>query len=141
MEMSKNTMEVVYNDRQISLCIPMLDNALEFSPVEFVVDTGFTGTLFFTVNPDWDIFKVFNATNIELLEKKRWVVLADGKKVKTYSAEVVLFINNQNIDFSIRICIGEKMETPLIGMKFLSFLNSRFLLDFETNEYILDFRI
>jgi predicted aspartyl protease len=133
-------MNISFENDQASLLIPTLNNDLEFSPLEFIIDTGFTGTIFFSVNDSWDIFKIFRCANINLLPQKDWVVFANGETAKTYSAEISLLINGENITFITRICKGKNIDTPLLGMRFLKFFQSRFVLDFQKKNYSLELK-
>jgi hypothetical protein len=73
------------------------------------------------------------------LPQEKWAILANGKSVKTFSGEISLLIKNKNIPIPVRICIGEKIDTPLLGMKFLEILKSDFSLNFDTNTHSLQF--
>jgi len=124
-------MDLLLENQQFSVDIPMLENRGTFAPVEFIIDTGFTGTVFVSVNKNWDFFRFFECTNLELLNENKWVILADGERKKTYSAEITLRIKNEAFPVYINICVGTNIETPLLGVRFLEMLKAKFSIDFE----------
>ena len=97
-------MKTLVENDQVSIDLLVEDSSHTFSPLEFIVDTGFTGTLFFTVNSSWDIFKIFECTDVQLMKKHDWVIFANGKSEKTFSGTMTIRMNNKNIPNPVLIC-------------------------------------
>ncbi len=129
--------DVLYDEPTINF--PVLGVDENFFNLEFLIDTGYTGSIIISVNKNWDIFKVLDAPNLKLLPKSNWIALANNMKVKTYISNITLYIKGDS--YTLPLTIIESMEedttTPLLGMKFLQFMKSHLSLDFKNNTFSL----
>ena len=134
-------MNIEVFENQATISIQTLDVSDNYIEIDYLIDTGFTGKVIFTVNKKWDLFKIFKISNLVLLENKNWIALANGKQVKTFSAEIFMVFHDYIFTLSILIIESEseeeKFEPPLIGMKFLQFMKSHLSLDFKNNTFSL----
>jgi len=73
------------------------------------------------------------------LPENNWISLANELKVKTYTSTITLYINGDSYTLPLTIIESksENTSTPLLGMKFLEFMNSHLSLDFENNKFFL----
>ncbi len=98
----------------------------------FLVDTGFTGNLiFFTGNRE--ILKNLFFHNLIELEKNKWVEVADGRDVKTFSGEIMIKLGSESNRTDVLIMDSNQETYPIIGIDFLKQDYKRLILDFKEN--------
>lgn len=129
-------MQIDILDRQPFVSLEIADCTDEFYPLEFIVDTGFTGPCAFPLGKDWNLLKIFSFSDIELLAEDYWLCLADGHFAKTFSANIFMRLNGEVVQFPVRLfesVDGEK--TPLLGMEFLEQFDCDLRLNFFRKKF------
>ena len=132
-------MNICISHDEPTVIFPVLDLEENFFDLEFLIDTGYTGSIIISVNKGWDILKILDSPNLVLLPENNWISLANELKVKTYTSTITLYINGDSYTLPLTIIESksENTSTPLLGMKFLEFMNSHLSLDFENNKFFL----
>jgi predicted aspartyl protease len=132
-------MNICVADSEPTIVFSALDTGGNFFELEFLIDTGYTGSILLSVNKNWDVFKFLDTTPLVLLPKENWISLANDLKVKTYSSKITLSIHE--ISYTLPLTIieskAEEFTAPLLGMKFLDFMSSHLSLDFKNNKFFL----
>ena len=132
-------MNICISHDEPTVIFSVLDVEENFFDLEFLIDTGYTGSIIISVNKGWDILKILDSPNLVLLPENNWISLANELKVKTYTSTITLYINGDSYTLPLTIIESksENTSTPLLGMKFLEFMNSHLSLDFENNKFFL----
>ncbi len=121
------------NKPEINLLIKTVDNNYESQT--FLIDTGFTGSIIFILRTK-KILQKFNFYNIKEL-KERYVVLPNGKNVKTFSASIYVEVNKKAEYVEVLLIDGENDQNPIIGIDFLRQHKKRLNLDFGNEVFEL----
>lgn len=128
-------MNIKITNHQTLVRLEMYKGNKNFIFQEFLIDTGCMESFVFVTDEKGKIFQEFNFYDIEKFPKEHWIIVADGRRVKTFSAKLLVKIEEETEVVTVLIIEGVSDEIPVIGMKFLEGNEKILLIDCKNKKF------